>query len=271
MRTPALLLLAGLAGCATIDNAVDTAVDTAAPVAAAGMDMARDGARRAHRAATGPHLTPVTSPATIAGPSPVVMPMPATVQQTSAPNSLWQAGARTFFNDQRATRIGDILTVKVLIDDSAELDNSTTRGRTSDTEVGITSLFGKEEALGRILPPGGNFDPGSLIGAQGSSNAAGQGAISRKEKIELTLAATISQLLPNGNLVVVGRQEVRINGELRELTVAGIVRPEDVGADNSIRHDQMAEARISYGGRGSITAVQKPRWGQRVADAISPW
>ncbi|KAF0181987.1 MAG: flagellar basal body L-ring protein [Alphaproteobacteria bacterium] len=271
MRMPTLLLLAGLAGCATIDTAVDSAVDTAAPIATAGVDMARDGARRAHRAATGPHLAPVTSPATIAGASPVVMPMPAMVQQTSAANSLWQAGARTFFNDQRATRVGDILTVKVLIDDSAQLDNSTTRTRSSNTEVGITSLFGKEEALGRILPPGGNFDPGSLIGAQGSSNAAGQGAISRKEKIELTLAATISQLLPNGNLVVVGKQEVRINGELRELTVAGIVRPEDVGADNSIRHDQMAEARISYGGRGSITAVQRPRWGQRVADAISPW
>lgn len=267
MRTPALLMLAGLAGCATID----TAVETATPYAEAGVNAARNGARQAHRAATGPHLTPVSNPTPIAGLTQVTMPMPPTVQQTSAPNSLWQAGARTFFNDQRANRIGDIMTVKVAIDDSAELDNSTNRTRTGSSEVGITSLFGKEEALGRLLPPGGNFDPGNLVAADASSNANGQGSISRQEKIELTLAATISQILPNGNLVVVGKQEVRINGELRELTVAGIVRPEDVGADNSIRHDQMAEARISYGGRGTLTAVQKPRWGQRVADAISPW
>lgn len=266
MRTPALLLLAGLAGCATVDHAVDSAV----PVAEAGVDLARQGVRTAHRAATGPHLTPVTNPAPLAGPV-VVMPMPAQMQQASAPNSLWQAGARTFFNDQRATRVGDILTVRVAIDDSAEMDNSTTRNRNGSTEVGITSLFGKEEALGRLLPPGGNFDPSNLIGAEGSSNANNTGAISRQEKIELSLAATISQVLPNGNLVVVGKQEVRINGELRELTVAGIVRPEDVSADNAIRHDQMAEARISYGGRGSLSAVQKPRWGQRIADAISPW
>jgi flagellar L-ring protein FlgH len=268
MRSHALLLLAGLvAGCATLEDAGDTAVS----VAQDGANVARDGARRAHRAATGPHLTPVSDPAVLAGVQPVSMPMPTFEQPAQAPNSLWRQGARTFFNDQRATRIGDILTVKIAIDDKAQLDNSTTRDRSGTTDVGVSSLFGKQDALGRLLPPGGNFDPTNLVSANGSSTANGTGSISRQEKIELTLAATIAQLLPNGNLVVVGRQEVRINGELRELTVAGVVRPEDIGADNSIRHDQLAEARISYGGRGTISAVQKPRWGQRVTDAISPW
>lgn len=265
----ALVLLAGLAsaGCATVDDARDLARDAA--VDAAG--VARDGAQRVHRAATGPHLTPVADPASLAGLQPVVMPMPAITPAASAPSSLWRQGARTFFNDQRATRVGDILTVKIAIDDKAEVDNSTSRTRTGSSEVGVSSLFGKEESLGRLLPPGGNFDPSSLVGADSSSSAAGQGTISRQEKIELTLAATIAQVLPNGNLVVAGRQEVRVNGELRELTVAGVVRPEDIGADNSVRHDQLAEARISYGGRGTISTVQRPRWGQRVADAISPW
>ncbi len=268
MRTSALLLLAGLAaGCATLEDAGDMAVG-AGGVA---IDGARDGARRAHRAATGPHLTPVSDPALLAGVQTVSMPMPAANQNVSAPNSLWRQGARTFFNDQRATRIGDILTVKVSIDDKAELDNTTSRDRSSASDVGVTSLFGKQESLGRLLPPGGNFDPADLLSASGSSNATGTGSISRQEKIDLTLAATIAQVLPNGNLVVAGRQEVRINGELRELTIAGVVRPEDIGADNSIRHDQLAEARISYGGRGTISTVQKPRWGQRVTDAISPW
>jgi flagellar L-ring protein precursor FlgH len=264
----ALLLLAGFAaGCAS----VDTAADVGASLARDGAGVARDGARRAHRAATGPHLAPVADPSPLSGVQYVSMPMPEPVASVSAPNSLWRQGARTFFNDQRATRIGDILTVKIAIDDKAKINNTTSRNRTGSTEVGVSALFGKEESLGRLLPPGGNFDPSSLVGADSSSSATGTGSINRQEKIELTLAATIAQVLPNGNLVVAGRQEVRINGELRELTVAGVIRPEDIGADNSIRHDQLAEARISYGGRGSISTVQRPRWGQRVADAVSPW
>jgi len=261
MRTLSLIALAALGGCATLDDVGDTAASSV-----------HDGARRVHRAATGPHLTPVTDPAPLAGVQHVSMPMPISAEApTQAANSLWRQGSRTFFNDQRATRIGDILTVKVSIDDKAQLDNSTSRDRTATTDVGVTSLFGKEESLGRLLPPGGNFNPANLVAADASSNVTGTGTISRQEKIELTLAATIAQVLPNGNLIVAGRQEVRINGELRELTVAGVVRPEDIGADNSIRHDQLAEARISYGGRGTISTVQRPRWGQRVADAISPW
>ena len=269
MRAHAFLLLAGLttAGCATMDDARTLATD-GARVGAAG---AVEGARAVRRAATGPHLSPVTDPATLAGVQPVSMPMPEINQATSAPNSLWRQGARTFFNDQRATRVGDILTVKIAIDDKATLDNTTARNRTGTTSAGVTSLLGKQESLGRLLPPGGNFDPSSLVDATGKTTSSGTGSISRQEKIELTLAATIAQILPNGNLVVAGRQEVRINGELRELTVAGVVRPEDIGADNSIRHDQLAEARISYGGRGTISTVQKPGWGQRITDAITPW
>ncbi|MDX2234617.1 MAG: flagellar basal body L-ring protein FlgH [Hyphomonadaceae bacterium] len=261
MRVCVLLVLGGLlAGCATVEDHADT-----------GLSVARDGARRIGRAATGPHLAPVADPSPLAGVQTVSMPMPSVNESVQAPNSLWKQGARTFFNDQRATRIGDILTVKISIDDSAEIDNTTSRNRSGSSEVGVTSLFGKQDSLGRLLPPGGTFDPASMVGADGSSRASGTGTISRQEKIDLTLAASIAQVLPNGNLVVAGRQEVRINGELRELTVAGVVRPEDIGADNSIRHDQLAEARISYGGRGTISTVQKPRWGQRVTDAISPW
>lgn len=269
MRAHALLLLAaGLtAGCATMDDARTLASDGAR----VGVNGAVQGARVVRRAATGPHLSPVSDPQDLAGVQTVAMPMPEANVATSAPNSLWRQGARTFFNDQRATRIGDILTVKVSIDDKAELANTTARNRTGTTTSGINSLVGKADALGRLLPPGGNFDPTSLVDATGASSSNGTGSISRKEKIELTLAATIAQVLPNGNLVVAGRQEVRINGELRELTVAGVVRPEDIGADNSIRHDQLAEARISYGGRGTISTVQKPGWGQRITDALTPW
>jgi flagellar L-ring protein precursor FlgH len=262
MRTPALLLLAGMAaGCITVEDAAQNVADATVETARTAQYVTVEGAKRVHRAATGPHFSPM--PQEIAA-APADM-------QASAPNSLWRSGARAFFNDQRATTIGDILTVRVEIDDSAELENATNRRRQSNTDVGVTSLFGKEEALGRVLPPGGNFDPANLIGAQSSSTAVGNGAINRSERIELTLAGTITDVLPNGNLIVAGRQEVRINGELRELWVTGVIRPQDIAPDNSVRHDQMAEARISYGGRGTISAVQRPRLGQRIADAVSPW
>ncbi|MBC7768744.1 MAG: flagellar basal body L-ring protein FlgH, partial [Phycisphaerales bacterium] len=189
--------------------------------------------------------------------------------ESGAPNSLWRSGSRSFFNDQRASRIGDILTVEIEIDDSAELSNSSNRQREASTSAGVSNFFGLEQVAGQIFNSA--FDPANMISADAESEHRGTGAINREEKIELTVAAVIVDRLPNGNLVIAGRQEVRINGELRELTVSGIIRPEDVTSDNKINHTQMAEARISYGGRGSISAVQRPGWGQRLGDAISPW
>lgn len=193
--------------------------------------------------------------------------------EPSAPNSLWRTGARSFFNDPRASKVGDILTVLINVEDSAEVSNSTNRSRTGSTDVGVTSFLGQQDRLGQLLPPGGSvpFDPTNLVAAESESRAAGQGAISREERIELTVAAVVSDILPNGNLVVSGRQMLQINHETRILTVRGVIRPEDVGADNTVRHTQMADAQINYGGRGVISTVQRPRWGQRIADAVSPW
>lgn len=264
MRTLALLALAagaGAAGCASTGPG-DFAQDV---IAAPG--VAYDAARRA---ASPPQLTPVGTPAALTGGRQQTMPYPApAAMEAGAPNSLWRAGSRSFFNDQRASRIGDILTVEIEIDDSAELSNSSNRQREGSTSAGVSNFFGLEQVAGQIFNSA--FDPSNLISADAESEHRGTGAINREEKIELTVAAVIVDRLPNGNLVIAGRQEVRINGELRELTVSGLIRPEDVTADNKINHTQIAEARISYGGRGTISAVQRPNWGQRTADAISPW
>ncbi|MBU6373960.1 MAG: flagellar basal body L-ring protein FlgH [Alphaproteobacteria bacterium] len=239
-----------------------TAATTARTSAAAAAEAAR-------RAAGQPQFTPMgvsAAPAMVDLPTP---PRPTESYSPSAPNALWRTGARSFFNDQRAAHVGDILTVKISIDDSADLSNESSRSRKGQSTVGVNNFGGLETIPGRVLP--GGFDPTTLIDASGDSTSSGKGSVARQEKVELTVAAMVTDILPNGNFLVSGRQEVRVNAEMRELTVAGIIRPQDIAADNTIRHTEMAEARISYGGRGQISAVQRPRLGQRIADAISPW
>jgi flagellar L-ring protein precursor FlgH len=262
MRKFALIALAaGAAGCASVDTGEFTQDALAAP------GMAYDAARRAMGP---PQLHPVGSPEALTGGAQQTIPQPEPVMYApQRPNSLWQEGSRSFFNDQRATRIGDLITVEIEIDDRAELSNSSNRTREASTSAGVSNFFGLEETVGQLFNSA--FDPSNMISADAESEHRGDGAINRKEKIRLTVAAVIVDRLPNGNLVLAGRQEVRINGELRELTVSGIIRPQDVSADNTIDQTQIAEARISYGGRGTISAVQRPNWGQRLGDAITPW
>jgi flagellar L-ring protein FlgH len=217
-----------------------------------------------------PAVTPIENPTLAAtGRREVVMPMPEPASQATASNSLWRAGSRQFFNDPRASRTGDIVTVLIQINDQAQLNNSTGRTRKSTQSGGVNNFFGLEQAPGRLLPQG--FDPANMIGTNSNGAFAGQGQVTRNEKVDMTVAAIVTQVLPNGNLVVAGRQEVRINNELRELLVSGIVRPQDISSANQVRHTEMAEARISYGGRGQITAYQQPPIGQQVLGAISPF
>lgn len=262
MRALALLALAaGATGCASVDLQAASHDALAAP----GQALSA-----AHRALGPPQLQPVSNPAPLTGGQAQTMPQPEpAAYEAPRANSLWRAGSRSFFNDQRASRIGDILTVNIEIKDKAELTNQSSRSRDSSTTVGVSHFFGLEQAAGQL----GNsaFDPNNLVGAAGSSDQTGSGAINREEKIQLTVAAVIVDRLPNGNLIIAGRQEVRINGEVRELTVSGVIRPEDISAENTINHTQIAEARISYGGRGQLSAVQRPSWGQRIADAVTPW
>jgi len=217
-----------------------------------------------------PAMTPIIDPRDRNGDRRITMPMPQEEVAHYQPNSLWAAGSRSFFKDQRATKVGDIVTVLIDISDKAELSNKTTRKRKSDETADLTNLLGFEGATaGRLLP--GGFDPTAALSLGSDSSTEGDGSVNRKEKVELTLAAVVTQVLPNGNLVVEGHQEVRINFELRDLAVTGIVRPEDISATNEVKHTQMAEARISYGGRGQITDVQQPRYGQQIVDILFPF
>jgi flagellar L-ring protein precursor FlgH len=215
-----------------------------------------------------PKLTAIQNPTAEPGYRPVNMPMPEIVAASYQPNSLFSNEARGFFKDQRAHKVGDILTVVVTIDDSAQISNATTRKRNAGNEANIGTSLGS--LFGTKLP---GVDVGATggISTGGTMTDGGTGTVNRKESLQTNVAAVVTQCLPNGNLVIEGHQEVRVNFEIRDLIVQGIVRPEDIQSDNTIPSEKIAEARIAYGGRGQITDVQQPRYGQQIADAILPF
>ncbi|WP_443749665.1 flagellar basal body L-ring protein FlgH [Asticcacaulis solisilvae] len=218
-------------------------------------------------AVNGPSMSPMGYPAAIVPQQQALVPMAQTTPASA--NSLWRVGARTFFNDQRARGVGDILTVAVSIDDSAQTSNSTTGSRTNSYSAKTPTVFGLESSLGKIFPSG--YDPANALGASGSASNSGSGTIKRAEKINLTIAAVVTGVLPNGNLVIQGSQEVRTDREVRVLTVSGIARPEDISSENTIKHTQLAEARISYGGRGDQTDMVKVPAAQAMMNKYSPF
>jgi flagellar L-ring protein FlgH len=184
-------------------------------------------------------------------------------------SSLWTAGTDSLFGDRRAGQRGDILTVVIEIDDSASISNSTGRDRNGSVEAGLPEMFGIPQRLDENLPAGASM--ADAFETSSSSTFSGSGSVKRKEELTLRIAATVVEELPNGVLRIEGQQEVRVNYELRELIVTGFVRPIDISRQNEITYDKIAGARVSYGGRGQITDVQQPTYGQQVADIVLPF
>src|ERR1700723_1422433 len=213
-----------------------------------------------------PRFSSIETPTTQPGYKPVQMPMPKPETVSYNPNSLWRNGSRSFFKDQRAHQIGDLLTVTVNITDQANFANETQRSRTATEDSGITAFLGSNLLTGKTTAL-----PGRLLTADSTSGTDGKGSIVRQETLQTNIAAIVTQVLPNGNLVVEGRQEIRVNYEKRELIVAGIVRPEDIQSDNTIDSSKIAQARIAYGGHGQITDIQQPRYGPQGMDGLLPF
>ncbi len=238
----ALVALSAVAGCARLDR-VGRAPDFTPPGKAQ-------------------QPVPPVAPSRIAVASP-----PEETPPPYAMASLWRSGPESLFGDRRARTLGDILTVVIEIDDEAEIRNNTRRSRNAEEDLSVSALFGLPTLIDGAF--GVPVDPGVGIGS--GSSSVGEGSVARNEEITLRIAATVVDVLPNGHLVVAGNQEVRVNYELRDLQVAGIVRPADISRRNEITYDKMAEARIDYGGRGQISDLQQPRYGQQVLDVILPF
>ena len=213
-----------------------------------------------------PALSSIDNPTKQPGYKPVHMPMPVPQPASYSPNSLWRNGSRAFFKDQRAHQVGDILTITINLNDKATVANETQRSRENKEDSGIDNFFGKTK-----LPIMNTPVPARIFTGDSSSSSDGKGTINRQEALTTNVAAVITQVLPNGNLVIEGKQEIRVNFEVRELIIAGIVRPEDIQSDNTLDSAKIAEARIAHGGRGQITDVQQPRYGQQVLDVLLPF
>ena len=217
----------------------------------------------------GPELTKIVNPVARPDYRPVSLPMPTPQIAEDNPNSLWRAGAKAFFKDHRAKEIGDVLTVKLDFTDKATFDNVTTRERDDSEDTNITQLLGLEAEFSKVLPQA--VSAASLLSFDNAHETKGEGKVDRQEVISLTFAAVVTQILPNGSLVIVGRQEILVNSELRELMVTGVVRPSDIDSDNTISHEKIAEMRVAYGGSGTLSQLQQPRWGTQIWDIIFPF
>jgi flagellar L-ring protein FlgH len=249
------ILALALSACGTVDRL--KMVGKAPPLSPMeGMDTPTREASLAYQALTDPAAPRAFQP-------------PVNATEPAQNTSLFRSSARAFFADQRANRIGDILTVRIRVDDKANVDNTTTRSRDNSENAGIPAFGGLESQLSKLLPNAVN--PGTLVSGNSQSKSSGSGQIQRRDTVNMTVAAIVTSVLPNGNLVIRGRQEVRVNFEVRELIISGIVRPEDISRTNTIEHTQIAEARISYGGRGQLTDVQQARYGQQIYDALFPF
>jgi len=216
-----------------------------------------------------PPMTTIQDPQQQPGYRPVSLPMPRPIVDERRPSSLWQAGSRAFFKDQRAANVGDILTVLITFDEKAQFDDNTQLQRAGTNQMAIPQLYGFQTQIQRILPHASNI--ADLVDTSGKSTQNATTEVKREEQVNLSVAAEVTQVLPNGNLVVNGRQEIRVNYEIRELQIAGVIRPQDISSTNTINYFKLAEARISYGGRGQQTDMQQPRYGQQVLDIINPF
>ncbi|MFD3188821.1 flagellar basal body L-ring protein FlgH [Sedimentitalea sp. HM32M-2] len=197
------------------------------------------------------------------------LPLQTQPQRTVDRSSLWSGERQSLLGDRRAMTKGDILTVVIEIDEKAEISNDTKRSRDGSESLEVPQLLGLPQRLDRRLPEGATS--AELVDLGSKSETTGKGSVKRKEKLTLRVAATITDVLPNGVLAISGSQELRVNFELRELLVAGYVRPEDISRLNEVTYDKIASARVSYGGRGQITDVQQPRYGQQILDTVLPF
>ncbi|THB70660.1 MAG: flagellar basal body L-ring protein [Desulfovibrio sp.] len=209
---------------------------------------------------------------------PTITPPPSEAEEIADgepnPGSLFNPGnAEYLFSDSRARRVGDIVLVNIVESSRAENKAETETGRESSMNLAVDAWFGNH-AFGvapfrREIPQIGESRP--FVDVSSSSEFEGTGETSRESSITATVAARVINVLPGGLLQVEGAREIRVNSETQIVVVRGLVRPRDIGSDNSIYSTHMADARIEYYGEGVVSDKQRPGWLVRLLDNVWPF
>ncbi len=176
-------------------------------------------------------------------------------------------GGGSLYSPRKARQIGDLVTIRVVQSTAADTTAGTNLKRKSDMSASVSALFGLETVIADI--PGGG--PSLSLGATTKNDFDGTGGTNRAGSLSGTLTARVVELLPNGHLVVLGKQAVKINNEVEVLAIRGVVDPRSIAADNSVFSTAIADARIEYGGTGVVAGKQRPGWFSRVLDMVSPF
>jgi len=187
-------------------------------------------------------------------------------QMNYASGSLWQASSSGLAEDLKARRRGDIVTVVISEQASASKQASTGTSRATNLSAGMPNLLGLEKT-----PVKGWVDLANLLNASFSSKFDGSGSTSRQETLQATISTKVVDVLPNGNMMIEGRRNVKVNNEDQIIVLTGTIRSRDVNSDNSISSSLIADARINYSGKGIISDRQKPGWLMNALDAVWPF
>lgn len=223
-----------------------------------------------------PQLSHIKNPTEMNGYQPVTMPMPTprTDSITCHGNSIWQNGSKAFFKDQRANKVGDILTVLVDLNQKETMEMNPNLSRKTQGNTIVNNILGFERKAEKLFPkkqhPDGQKNS-KWLDFSSDPSLSGNAKYDVTDKINFKIAVTVVQILPNGNMVIHGRSEIRLINEVREVELKGIVRKEDISAGNFITYDKIAEVRISYGGRGELTDMQAFPWGQQILNKVMPF
>lgn len=216
-----------------------------------------------------PEISEIQNPELVNNYQPVSMPMPDPEAVPIQMNSLWQNGSRAFFKDQRASRVGDVITVDIKFTNKTNVDDKLEASRTLTQTTPINNFFGYEKYAKKIFPKA--VDPKHMTNLGADTDLKTKGTRERTDEMDIKIAATIIQILPNGNMVIQGHREVRISGEVRTIELKGIIRREDIIAGNRIKYAKIAEARLSDVSRGEISDLNSTPWGQEILNKILPF
>lgn len=182
--------------------------------------------------------------------------------------SIWQATSGSLTDDFKAQRRGDIVTIVITENASASKEAKTDTSRGSTISAGIPNFMGLE---GVGLLKNNLGDLSKLINASADSSYKGAGSTSRAENLNATITARVVDVLPNGNLMIEGRRNIKVNNEDQEIILEGTIRPRDISLNNTVNSIYIADARISYAGRGIISDRQSPGWLMNIVDKLWPF